>query len=228
MSISRNSSFSFNDTDSNFKSIEVPNICPICKHAISPVLISISINSITDATAFYFCNACKKSFISTFHYQRNASTGFCHFTEYTGHAPQSFGSRKFDKIIADLSERFVQTYNQSLHAESLGLFEVAGPGYRKSLEILVKDYSILKHPDKKLKIVESTYSLSQCITDFITDERIKNPSIAASWLGNDATHYTKKHVDKELVDLKKFIDTVIYFIQYDLSADSASDFVEKK
>ncbi|HAO61566.1 MAG TPA: hypothetical protein DCQ90_06520 [Erysipelotrichaceae bacterium] len=228
MSKSRDSSFSYNDVNVNVKSIVEPNICPICKHAISPVLISISINSATEATAFYFCTACKKSFISLFTYIKNTSTGYNHFTQYTGHAPQSFSARKFDKVISDLSARFSITYNQALHAESIGLFEVAGPGYRKSLEILVKDYAIIKHPEDKIKITGTNYTLSQCINDYIKDNRIKSPSIAATWLGNDATHYTKKHEDKELSDLKHFIDTVVYFIQYDLSADSASDFVEKK
>jgi hypothetical protein len=119
----------------------------------------------------------------------------------------------------------VLTYNQAAQAESLGLLEIAGPGYRKSLEILIKDYAIKKFPDKSDLIINPTYTLSQCIKDYIDVERIKNPSIAASWLGNDATHYTKRHIDQDLKELKQYIETVIYFVQFDLSADFASDFV---
>mgnify|MGYP004704466627 CR=1 FL=1 len=121
--------------------------------------------------------------------------------------------------------RFVQIYNQAAQTESLGLLEIAGPGYRKSLEILIKDYAIKKFPDKSGLIISPTYTLSQCIKDYIDVERIKNPSIAASWLGNDATHYTKRHIDQDLKELKQYIETVIYFVQFDLSADFASDFV---
>ena len=36
--------------------------------------------------------------------------------------------------------KFIDVYNQSLEAEIKGLDEIAGMGFRKSLEILVKDF----------------------------------------------------------------------------------------
>ena len=94
-------------------------------------------------------------------------------------------------------------------------------GYRKSLEFLIKDYAIYKHHDQ-CAAVESS-SLSQCIATYIADERIKSLAKAAAWLGNDESHYVKKHSSYDLKDLKAFIAATVSFIQYDLSYQSALD-----
>lgn len=228
MPFTKKSIYSFNDSNKDVHSIVPPSICPMCSHAISPVFVALALNSNEEGSIMFYCKACSNSFISYFNYFESFSDGLLYFKQFFRHEPKRFVAIKFVKIISNLSERFVQIYNQAAHAESLGLFEVAGPGYRKSLEILVKDYAIKKYPEKKELIGSATYTLSQCINEFIDVDRIKNPSIAASWLGNDATHYTKRHQNKDLSDLKQFIETVIFFIQFDLSADSAAGFVAEK
>lgn len=225
MPYTKKSDYSYNDSNQDIYSIEPPTICPMCNHAISPVLVSISLNSNTDGSIMFFCKACSKAFISYFQYSKSTTNAKYYFQSYSRHEPALFVDKVFPEIISNLSMRFVQTYNQAAQAESLELLEIAGPGYRKSLEILIKDYAIKKFPDNTGLIIDPKYTLSQCIKDYINVDRIKNPSIAASWLGNDATHYTKRHVDKDLKELKQYIETVIYFVQFDLSADIASDFV---
>ncbi|WP_334215259.1 hypothetical protein [Salinimicrobium catena] len=42
----------------------------------------------------------------------------------------------------------IRTYLQSLEAEHHGLDELAGMGYRKAIEYLVKDWAIKNNPDK--------------------------------------------------------------------------------
>lgn len=225
MPYTRKSIFSYDYVNQDIHSIVPPSICPMCSHAISPVFISLALNSSEEGSIMYHCGACTNSFISYFKYSKSHSDGYYYFQRFYRHEPRHFVTCDFPRIISDLSERFVLTYNQAAQAESLGLLEIAGPGYRKSLEILIKDYAIKKFPDKSDLIINPTYTLSQCIKDYIDVERIKNPSIAASWLGNDATHYTKRHIDQDLKELKQYIETVIYFVQFDLSADFASDFV---
>ncbi|MEK0405122.1 hypothetical protein WNX62_16005, partial [Lactiplantibacillus plantarum] len=53
----------------------------------------------------------------------------------------------FPQQISDISPRFVSVYTQSFKAERIGLAELAGMGYRKALEMLVKDYAIHKFPN---------------------------------------------------------------------------------
>src|ERR1043166_3097052 len=45
--------------------------------------------------------------------------------------------------------KFIKTYLQSLVAESNGLDEIAGMGYRKAIEYLVKDWAIQNKPEDK-------------------------------------------------------------------------------
>lgn len=51
----------------------------------------------------------------------------------------------FDKKIDEISPKFNEIYKQALAAEVSNLNEIAGLGYRKSLEFLIKDIAIQKN-----------------------------------------------------------------------------------
>lgn len=57
--------------------------------------------------------------------------------------PISPSCKEFDSEIQEISPSFVKIYNQALAAEELNLSEIAGMGYRKSLEFLIKDFAYL-------------------------------------------------------------------------------------
>ena len=48
---------------------------------------------------------------------------------------------------------------------------------------------------------------------------------AATWLGNDETHYLRKHPDYTLKELKAFADAFITFIDSDLAYESAKQLI---
>lgn len=227
MSYKRTSTFSFDDINKEISRIKSPTICPMCNHAISPVFVSSALTQNYQGSITFFCTACRETFISYFIYTNGIDIRKVNFSEYYKHAPFTFKARVFDKIISDTSERFVKTYNQAYQAHKMELFEISGMGYRKSLEVLIKDYSIRKHPDDIESITNPKFTLKKCIDKYVSDERIKTTSIAASWIGNDETHYMRIHDEADISDLVQFIDTVVYFIQYDLSFDLASKFVQK-
>lgn len=218
--------YTYNNRKSiNLHDIENPTICPRCHHAVDPTLISISIDNQNTGSIVFFCRKCFKTFIAEFHHNGYSGSSSPYFDRYMDFAPKNFKCNEFSKIISELSPRFVEIYNQALKSESIGLNEISGMGYRKSLEVLIKDYVIRKNPECKDVVNDSKYMLSQCITEHIAEPRIKNPSKAASWLGNDESHYSRRHDSKDVSDLKEYIMTVVYFIQYDLSADESAKFV---
>lgn len=137
----------------------------------------------------------------------------------------NFVKHLFPEEIKTLSSRFVEIYNQSLQAENLGLSELAGMGYRKSLEVLVKDYIIRMNPESADLIKSPKYTLKKCIDSYIHDPRIKNSSLAAAFIGNDETHYTRMHENKDVQNLKKYISVIVTYIQLELIAHEASVFV---
>lgn len=101
----------------------------------------------------------------------------------------------------------------------MNLDQIAGIGYRKSLEFLAKDFAIKYNPDDEDKI--KNMPLSNCIKTYIDDPRIKNLAEKSIWLGNDETHYVRKHEDRDISDMKQFIDALVYFISMILITEDA-------
>ena len=132
----------------------------------------------------------------------------------------------FDKHIEELSKSFVEIFNEAHSAEVYNLNNISGIGYRKALEFLIKDYCIYKNPNKENEIKSKL--LGQVINDFIDSDKIKNLAKASTWLGNDETHYIRKFEDKDINDLKTFINATVNFIIYDLVSDEASSLIENE
>ena len=129
-------------------------------------------------------------------------------------APQRRQDHKFSEQIVSTSGNFVRIFNQALHAEELGLLDIAGPGYRKALEFLIKDYSISNNPEASEVIKHKL--LSNVINDYVADINIKSTSKRAAWLGNDETHYYRKWEDKDINDLKILIELTVKWIESEL------------
>lgn len=201
--------------------------CPICNSKISPIYISGKSHFERQSFSLYCeCTSCGKPFIAYFKnlVDDNSRGSLRHVAKNLEYLAPIFPDiRKFDKKIENLSPNFVEIYNQSLSAESYNLDQIAGMGYRKALEFLIKDYCILKNPASKDNILNMF--LGNCINTYIDDSKIKSLAKLSVWLGNDETHYIKKFEDKDLNDLKRFINTTVYFILYNLNADEAEEIV---
>lgn len=201
---------------------EEEKICPVCKHAISPIYVETILNAEGSATVFNYCCACQSAFITNYKVQKNGkSTGQSDY--YDGDMleslPNRFKPEEFDENVALLSPQFVKIYNQALAAETQGLDEIAGIGYRKALEFLVKDFAIHKSPDNIDDIKE--IRLAKCIGKYIDDPRIATLAEKSAWIGNDETHYVRKQEDRDVSDMKKFIKAMLYFIGMVLTTEDA-------
>ena len=97
---------------------------------------------------------------------------------------------------------FVEIYRQSLLAQNDGLDEIAGMGFRKAVEYLVKPYVKTLYSDKEDDINQETLGKTIARIEF---PLIKNLAKAATWLGNDQTHTQQWHTDYNVEDIKKFI-----------------------
>jgi len=121
--------------------------------------------------------------------------------------------------ISKISADFCAIYAQAEEVDQRGLVLVAGPGYRKALEFLIKDYIVGEFTEKgkelatKRATVEKTPQLGTCIANYIKSDQIREITKRATWLGNDETHYVRKWEDKDLNDLKKLITLTIHWIE---------------
>lgn len=128
--------------------------------------------------------------------------------------PLSVPDQKFSDEINRLSPSFSRIYNESFKAEKYGFEEVAGGGYRKALEFLIKDFCISLHPSQEEEI--KSKPLAKCIEEYVTDFNIKEAAKRAAWLGNDQLHYLRRWTDKDIEDLKKFIAHTVKSIEHHL------------
>ena len=126
-------------------------------------------------------------------------------------APLEFRPDKFSDIIESVSSDFVEIYNQSGQAEALGLTTVSGPGYRKALEFLIKDYVIFKNPEKADAVKKML--LANVIGSYVDDPRIKKTASRATWLGNDETHYYRLWLEQDISDFKTLIQLAVRWIE---------------
>lgn len=199
----------------------MPEECPMCHRNISPQYIAGYQEGDNTISIMYYCTGCKHTFISRYKtddFKKSDGYVALHLICSEPVNPQNviFGGE-----ITTLSERFTRVYNQAYQAEQLHLDEIAGVGYRKALEILIKDYAISLHPDDTEDI--KTVWLKKCINKYITDESIKTLAEASADLGNDETHYERLYEDCSIEDLKEFINAAVSQIETNIKTKKAID-----
>ena len=190
-----------------------PDTCPLCNIGIDPRLINgiLTVKQFGHVELIFQCprSECQHLFIGYYYTQPNQ--GNYDYFILNNTRPIYFQPSEFSKDINSISKDFVNIFNQSEQSEKLELHEIAGPGYRKALEFLIKDFVKVKKPDKEEEIIKSKLGL--VIANYIDDPRIKSSSKRASWLGNDETHYYRKWENNDISDLKKLIGLTVRWIE---------------
>jgi len=191
-------------------------LCPYCKTLITPnELFSQYYRKNQYLSITWECHNCYKNFISTAENIEPSSDEIINLTHY----PIVPTDKVFEDKIINLSSKFAKIYNQAKYAEEYNLDEIAGMGYRKALEFLIKDYCSYITPNDKEQIQKML--LSQVVSKYILDNDILIFAKASVWLGNDETHYIKQFTDKDINDLKNFIDATVHYISLKLLANDA-------
>jgi hypothetical protein len=125
--------------------------------------------------------------------------------------PSKVEHESFPEAIRKISPSFVSIYEQALESRALGLDQIAGPGFRKAFEFLVKDYAKTLSKADKHKDIETSFA-GNVVKNFIPDPRIQKVASRALWLGNDETHYLRKWEDHDIQDLITLIRLTINWI----------------
>lgn len=188
-----------------------PATCPYCGYGTdAPVLSRNTFHmggNIFMLAGTCKCTHCNKTFF--FACYRNlaetpdAPCSFC-FPE------NSFIPYRND-VLSNISERFIQMYNQALNAEFNGSLDLAAIGYRSSLEILVKDYAI-----SELGVSEdeaAKKSLCDSIGTYLKQEELVKTADVVRILGNDYTHFKRKYPEFDFTLLKYYMDIFIKQIE---------------
>lgn len=202
-----------------------PDRCPMCHHGVSPIrrvgpyaVLEKSLGY--RAQIIFQCplRQCAELFIATY---RPTGVGFIPAGQLHNVvfclaelSPNTVDPEKFPEEMAKVSPGFVDIYNQAKVAEANGLSDVAGPGYGKALEFLIKDYLILQAPVEAAAI--KSEFLGNVIEKRVTDSKVKATAKRAAWLRNDESHYERRWEGKDLNDLKTLIRVTINWIDSSL------------
>jgi hypothetical protein len=191
-----------------------PDYCPFCHHAIEPKALGSSfyidlMPSVIET--LYRCprHRCGHAFIAR--YRLQGMYGSYGLNECV---PYELQDLEFPAEIVELSPDFCAISNQAKNAELQRLSLIAGAGYRKALEFLVKDYVIRLRPTDAEQIKKT--DLGSCIQTYINNPMVKDTAQRAAWLGNDEVHYLRKWEEHDLEDLKELIQLVLTTIHSEL------------
>lgn len=190
-----------------------PDQCPVCLNGVLPLDQNVAGARENWLERFFRCprRECGRFFIARYLGQQNAvGTMRYRLTEYL---PLTTKGSAQSKVIKGVSPDFVSIFAEAEGAEQRGLRLICGPGYRKALEFLIKDYVIRSHQDKADEI--KRLNLARCISEYVSDKRVRQVAARAVWLGNDETHYLRKWEGKDLTDLKGLIGLTVHWIEMD-------------
>lgn len=195
-------------------SILSPDICPHCHIKCDPKLLTYynSQNEYFESCHYniWICpnKECKRHFIAEYTFQENypAFNRFINGIIQSPEWPTVIQELLSGFELEAIPSKFIDTYLQALIAESKGLNEIAGMGFRKSIEYLVKDVAARDFPDNKEEIKK--LFLGDVIKNFYTGE-IKELLERATWLGNDQSHYFKLFEEYDVETLKELIGLIV-------------------
>lgn len=224
---------------------DIINYCPICGKSISPKFINakfthtakslevIDVASHSFINALFECPDCHNGILVKYNtsfvqglsrYDSKSIISVWNPLTIATVSPTPIATFPFNNLIEKVSKKFKEIYIQSLQAKLEGKHELVGIGYRKSIEFLVKDYLIYIGHTKSDQI--PSMALGDCIK-LIDNQKICTLAKASTWLGNDETHYLRKHEDKDINDLEKFLNALVYYITFEITAEEANSFINK-
>ncbi len=193
-----------------------PDTCPTCRHAGQPKFLTASyVNhrgwGDEEVHCIFQCprHKCLALYIGRYRYKPEDRNSIDRRIKLHATFPQLFVPPLVPALVSAVSARFIEIYSQASEAESLRLPDVAGPGYRKALEHLIKDFAISQHLAQAEDIQKM--SLQGVIDKYVADSNIKDCAERAWWLGNDESHYLRKW-DLDLKNLVEVIQLTINWI----------------
>lgn len=208
-----------------------PDRCPVCENGIEAKFFGAYGKSYSNyrsghsVQAIFSCPRldCQTVFIAyyaSFYGSRSYSPDDYVFLQNAFIRPY-FKPEEFEEEIKTLSQNFVEIYTQAKTAEEMGLVLICGPGYRKALEFLIKDF-LIKAKSKKATYVKN-HKLGWLIAKDVDSEKIRITSGLAKDFGNDETHYEKRIEKLTIEDMKKLIKLTWHWITDEILTEGYKD-----
>ncbi len=226
--------FDKNNTYPEDIDIDEPRQCMHCNQTgVQNFIAGIATNGKHDkfnSISLFTCPLCAST---TIHFSDAWSVGGMSFDNKVHKSSETIPIKKenLENISIDLETQFpdfFEIYYQSEKAENENLNLIAGMGYRKALEFLVTDY-LLKYPVPEVTedwLKNPGVTLGNKISK-IPNTRMQTLAKATSFLGNDETHYTRRHPEHDIESMKAFIRVLLSEIENEIEFEKAEALINK-
>jgi hypothetical protein len=213
--------------------IEEPNTCPHCHVINEPEFKGHYFTADSDGNSQHLTmwrcvnKDCGRNFPALF----NSDGSFERFLNGLPVGPnwpkpiENLKSGNNEDIQHNRPTRFIETYLQSLRAETEGLDEIAGMGYRKAIEYLVKDWAIQSKPEESDNI--NGLWLGGVISEYYEGD-LKGILERATWLGNDQAHYNKLFEEYDIDILKELINLIMVELDRQFKLKHFNETIQKR
>ena len=147
-----------------------PDHCPVRHAGIEPIKQE-SAHYHTGDRRLELVFRCPREKCQSLFVARYFTFGYSGALTYRGAYPFEPYDEDFSDHIRKISPQFCVIANEAQKAHQSGWKMVAGPGYRKALEFLIKDYLCLAQPNDAEQIKKS--QLGPCINTYVQNEKVK-------------------------------------------------------
>lgn len=229
----KNIKIHFSDGERETTKVNIETVCPHCGIPVDPTILCVESNYLKSELfgtfgVFLSCTnkECRKYHVQAFNYKRHSSHTSIEVGQKIPYTYRVKLKNSLPNIVNNTFPSFKEIYEQSLEAEAQGLDQIAGIGYRKAIEFLIKLYVIHKQPENE-EDVKSKF-LGKVIDNNLTEfPKIQTLAKAAVWIGNDETHFVRVHDDKDIQDMKEFLTATALFISAELQVEEALEFTNR-
>lgn len=204
--------------------LEIPGQCPFCARFITPTLRDTNYFLSDDRykssmMAYWSCNGCAQVFAVRYNLVGTwIDVMKCNIDSL---CPPLLSLTAVDERIQQVSSRFVDLLRQAETAKANGLTDIAGMGFRKALECLLKDALVFL--GRKTHDEVCRMSLANAVASFSDNPRLKKASDNARVLGNEYTHYETRYEGYDLDTLQKLISVALHWLTMELETAELAD-----
>ncbi|MGJ8731189.1 DUF4145 domain-containing protein [Listeria aquatica] len=185
----------------NQKKISIPSLCPNCGVSNNPSTHGLHLSQKIGFFSHY-CTSCEM-----YHHSMqdiSKEIGICKVV-----FPNTQPSDLPEQVV-NFSPRFTQMYRDAEFAENNNAVDLAGVGYRASLEILLKDYALGFKLEDYEDIAKT--NLNNAISKYFKeDSSVQIAADVVRILGNDYAHW-RKDEEFDLDILKAYLNIFIQII----------------
>lgn len=189
------------DTEIKAASVNPIIKCPVCRTKSPFEFCGDGVGKYDDEINYIVqCCSCDSFLLARFrYYKQDDHLGFVDVFPYGTY------KNTFPSDFAEVSKRFINTYEQAMTAKELHLDELVGMGLRKALEFLIYDYI------KNVLAIEPAKTLEKRIEQ-IKIQNIDVNGTLVRWVGNDHTHVELKHPEFTIDEMIQSIDLIVYYL----------------